>query len=480
MALVPAPARDGRYPAREANLVRPWIDGVPFYDRLAEALRAARSSVWAIVSFVQPDFAFPDGTHWWRALQDCRDRGVDVRVLFWRNARFFNTKHVFLGTPGDRAALANAGVTWAARWDESPDDAHCHHQKAFVIDADHDSAIAFVGGMVLSASTLAHPGHRDGLHKHDAFVELQGPVVVDAAHNFAQRWNHARPHPDAPPWPDAERAGELPWPERVPAPAGRAVVQLARTARPALYPEAPSARASAQGERGFDARTGESAIREQYLSAIGTARRTIYLENQHPGEASVLEALDAALARGVRVALVVPGDPMQAIYEARAEVAALEREGRADEHRYGPTFVRFAALARHPGFTLVALARSDRRDGAWAHREIYTHAKLCVVDASWATIGSANLVDLSLACDHTELNAAFWSESVASDLLRQLISEHTDEPAPADDLAALERLATHARSSRASLDRGGPIQGGCYALDPTRYGLERPPTEARA
>lgn len=478
MALVPEPARDGRYPARDGNLVRPWIDGVPFYERLAEALRNARSSVWAIVSFVQPAFVLPDGTHWWKALRDCRDRGVDVRVLFWRNPEFFSTKHVFLGAPDDRAALAAARITWAARWDQSPDEAHCHHQKAFVVDANEDSAIAFVGGMVLSASTLARPGHHHGLQKHDAFVELQGPVVVDAAHNFIQRWNFARPHPDAPPWPDAEHADDLPWPSRVPPPAGTTVVQLARTARPTLYPEGPT-HAGVHGESAFDSQSGESAIREQYLSAINAAKKTIYLENQHPGEASVLEALDAALERGVRVVLVVPGDPMGAIYQTRAEVASLEREGRAHEHRYGPTFVRFASLARHPGFTLAALARSDRRDGVWVHREIYTHAKLCVVDASWATIGSANLVDLSLCCDHTELNAAFWSEAVAGSLLRQLIREHTDEDAPTDDIMALEHFATRSRASRASLDAGGPVLGGCYAIDPTRYALDRPPTEVR-
>lgn len=453
------------YPPRPGNLVTPWIDGVPFYERLAAALRGARARVWAIVSFLEPDFRFPDGAPWWAALEQCRARGLDVRVLFWRNPNFFKTGHVFLGGPDDRAFLARAGATWAARWDSSGDDrAHCHHQKAFVVDAGEPDALAFIGGMVLSRSTLAHPGHRRGLEKHDAFLELRGPSVVDAEHNFVQRWNLARQDPEAPPWPDPARAGPLAYPTRIPPPAGPTTVQVCRTIRPGLY-AIPD---------------GEQTILDHYRAAFAAAERTIYLENQHPGEASLLALLDRALARGVRVVMVVPGDPMTAIYRTRTEVAALAADGRAELHRYGPTFERLAALARHPGFTLAALARSDRdAAGGWAHREIYTHAKLCVVDGAWATLGSANLVDLSLTRDHTELNASFWGRDVCLPLLRRLIAEHTDREAPDDDLAALTTIAELARTSRESLTRGGPVLGGCYALDPVRYALD-PPLTTRA
>lgn len=467
----------GPYPARPGNLVIPWIDGVPFYERLAAALRAARTSVWAVVSFMEPGFCFPDGTAWWDMLAACRARGLDVRVLFWRNPRFFKTRHVFLGGPAEREFLAGRGATWAARWDSSGDDPpHCHHQKAFVVDAGEPDATAFVGGMVLSHATLARPGHHDGMEKHDAFLELRGPSVVDAEHNFVQRWNLARRDPEAPPWPDEAGAGPLPWPTRIPPPAGDVVVQLCRTIKPGAYPGVTQV----PGAPAFDCTDGEQTILEHYREAFAAARRTIYIENQHPGEASLLALLDLALARGVRVVMVVPGDPMTAIYRARAEVAALAAEGRAEAHRYGPTFLQLAALARHPGFTLAALARSDPGEaGAWVHREIYTHAKLCVVDGEWATLGSANFVDLSLTRDHTELNATFRGREVCMSLLRRLVAEHTEREAPDDDVAALDTIAGVARASRASLVGGGPVQGGVYALDPARYGLDRPLTEAR-
>ncbi|WAS99349.1 phospholipase D-like domain-containing protein [Nannocystis punicea] len=460
----------GPYPVRHGNRAIPWIDGVPFYERLSAAIAAARSRLWAIVSFIEPGFRMPDGVAWWDLLDRSRARGLDVRVLFWRNPRFSSTRHVFLGGPAEREFLAARGAAWAARWDSSAEPAHCHHQKAFVLDAGEPDALAFIGGMVLSNATLARPGHRRGPHKHDAFLELQGPVVADAEHNFVQRWNLARRDPDAPPWPDDSRAGPLPWPARLPPERGDVAVQLARSLAPGYY-RGPTPVVGA-GE--FDSDAGEATVLAHYLAAIAAARRTIYIENQHPGQHAVLRALDAALRRGVRVVMVVPAEPMPAIYRAAAEVAALARDGRADEHRYGPTFNRLAALADHPGFTLAALARSDA-DG---HREIYTHAKLCIVDGAWATLGSANLVDLSLERDHTELNAAWWGRAHCLPLLLQLVAEHTDVVVD-DDLDALDRFAAHARASRDSLLRGGPLLAGCYALDPATYALRPPLTQGR-
>jgi len=456
--IVATPVSLGPYPARADNAVTAWVDGVPFYERLAAALRGARTRVWAIVSFIEPAFRFPDGTAWWDMLGECQARGLDVRVLFWRNPGF-KSGHVFLGGPEDREFLARRAAQWAARWDSSGDDpAHCHHQKGFVIDAEERDAIAFVGGMVLSNATLARPGHATGLEKHDAMLELRGPVVVDAAHNFVQRWNLACTDPEAPPWPDDRRAGPLPWPVTVPAGCGAVVVQLCRTIKAGLYGIVD----------------GEATILEHYRRAFTAARRTIYLENQHPGEASLLRALADALARGVHVVMIVPGAPMQAVCRASAEVAALG--GRADEHRYGGAFHSLAALADHPNFTLVALARSDAgAPGLWQHREIYNHAKLCIVDGEWLTLGSANFVDLSMHRDHSELNASVWGRDTCLPLLRRLVAEHTSEITEAlDDRAAVDLLARVARASRDSLAGGGPVLGGCHALDAARYGRDPP------
>ena len=445
---------------------------MPFYHQLVAAFRGARARVWAIVSFIEPGFRFPDGTPWWDLLDEQAARGVDVRVLFWRNPAFFKTAHVFLGDADDRAFLDARGSGFSARWDSSGDDPpHCHHQKGYVIDAGEPGALAFVGGMVLSQATLAAPGHHHGLEKHDAFLEIAGPSVIDAEHNFVQRWNQAHTDEDAPPWPDEERAGPLPPPARVPAPSGDVAVQLARTVKPGIYPvpvPLPGGRPCS-----ID---GEDAIFEQYREALRAARRTIYIENQHPGEEELLALIEAALARGVLAVMIVPAEPMSAIYRARAEVEALRASDRAHEHRYGPTFARLESLARHDGFALAALARSDVTDAGIEYREIYTHAKLCIVDGEWLTCGSANLVDLSLRRDHTELNAAVWGRETCMPLLRQLVAEHTDMDIDADtggldDRALVRSLQELARDNRARRERGEAMRGGCHALDPRTYAL---------
>ena len=177
--------------------------------------------------------------------------------------------------------------------------------------------------------------------------------------------------------------------------------------------------------------------------AFAAAARTVYIENQHPGEASLLGEIDSALQRGVAVFYLLPGEPM----------GAIRREKAAMSSRYAETFRRLAALGRHPRFTLAAL-RS-------ATGPVYVHAKVCIVDGAWLTGGSANLVDLSLCADHTELNLSLWHAPTALALLQQLAAEHThrSQEGHSDD-AILQALQDAARRQ----------QGHLYALDPARYG----------
>ena len=220
---------------------------------------------------------------------------------------------------------------------------------------------------------------------------------------------------------------------------------------------------------------GEEAIYHQYRAAFASARRTIYLASQHPGERRLLELLDAALARGVSVTLLVPGEPLGAIRRARATAERYWREPAAERPprppRYAETFARLDALAQHPRFTLAALAVND---GAGGYREVYVHAKLCLIDDAWGTIGSANLVDISLLADHTELNLSFWHGASAARLLRALVAEHAGlDPATLgawSDREVIEKFQETARANARRRSAGAPLRGHCYALEPTRYG----------
>src|SRR5690349_20506026 len=120
---IPFPA-SGSYPVRSGNAVRPLVDGGPAYRRIAEAIDAARRSVWLTVAFYAPDFEMPDGRG---SLFDVLDRavarGLDVRVIFWRpnpECPWGGTGGwTFPGSQADRDLLAARGSTFRARWDRA-------------------------------------------------------------------------------------------------------------------------------------------------------------------------------------------------------------------------------------------------------------------------------------------------------------------------------------------------------------------------
>lgn len=59
--------------------------------------------------------------------------------------------------------------------------------------------------------------------------------------------------------------------------------------------------------------------------------------------------------------------------------------------------------------------------GRKLYQYLYVHSKLMIVDDACVTIGSANLVDLSLNKDHTEMNASCWDRYITLLLLREWI-----------------------------------------------------------
>ena len=149
-------------------------------------------------------------------------------------------------------------------------------------------------------------------------------------------------------------------------------------------------------------------------------------------------------------------------------------QARAERHLTDPRgqfarlFEHLAALARHPGFTLAAIAGNLAGGG---YHEVYVHAKLMLVDDAWATIGSTNVADRSFRED-TELNASFWHAPSVRALREALLLEHLGEPTGALELrAALARAQQLARENAARKERGEPLAGLVYALDPSRYGL---------
>ena len=228
------------YPLRGGNRIRPLVDGEPAFRRIAEAVEAARASVWVTIAFWEPGFRMPDGRGClFDVLDRATERGIDVRVLFWRSpeleARDRNAH--FPGNQEQRAWLSERGSRFLARWDRLPGEL-CHHQKSWLIDAGAPGELAFVGGINLNRASTVSPGHapREDGNTHDVYVEVQGPAATDVHHNFVQRWTEASERGLADgAWPDAIAADDLPFPSSLSPEVGDVPVQITRTVRRERY-----------------------------------------------------------------------------------------------------------------------------------------------------------------------------------------------------------------------------------------------------
>ncbi len=444
----------GSYPIRAGNAVRPLVDGVPAFQRISDAVDAARHSVWVTVAFYHPAFRMPDGRSLWDVLDEAAGRGVDVRVIFWRHLGLeqIDPGTHFSGTAAERDMLRARSSQFLARWDQAHG-TYCQHQKSWLIDAGREGEVAFVGGINLGRGSVVPPGHppTDGGNTHDVYVEVQGPAASDVHHNFVQRWNEASDREQLDGfWPDGSPSDGLTFPSMASAERGDAIVQVQRTVRRERYTDGTPT----PGGHAFDIARGELSIADQYVKAIDGARSTVYLEDQAIGSPAIVASLHAALERGVHVGFVVPINVNPDMAQARKDP------------RTAPFFDSLAALGRFDNFTLAGLS-TQRPSGEY--QGVYVHAKVALVDDGWCTIGSCNTANRSFYGD-TELNASIWHAQTVRALRAELLEEHLGiDTARMDDVAALDVFAQVARENGERRTVGAAQQGLALALDPATY-----------
>jgi cardiolipin synthase len=441
------------YPARTGNTVRPLVDGGPAYRRIAEAVLAAQHSVWLTVAFFAEDFRMPDGaSSLFDVLDRAVERGLDVRVIFWRpNPESVGYGRTFPGTADERGMLAARGSRFRIRWDRAHGP-YCQHQKSWLIDAGRPSETAFVGGINLTAKALGSPGHVNEGERHDVYVEITGPCATDVHHNFVQRWNEASERAaDGGTWGHSGDDG-LSFPARLSAAQGKSVVQIQRNVHAGRYCDAHAS----PGSRRYDIAGGEQSVLAQYHQALDAARRSVYIENQAVPIPELAARLEQALKRGVEVVILVPADPEQPVRAARQNP---QRKA---------LFEGIAALGRYENFALAGIAGLNARG---TRSDVYVHAKIMLIDDAWATIGSCNLHALSLS-GHTEMNASIWDPELVRALRCELLAEHLgQDTAGIDDRAALRLYRETARENRRRRDAGDfKWQGLAFSLDPAMYG----------
>jgi phosphatidylserine/phosphatidylglycerophosphate/cardiolipin synthase-like enzyme len=489
------------YPKRDKCHVVPLVDGDRFYEAVEQAVDCAKRYVYVAISFVHMDFALPSGRNWLRLLNEAARRDVSVRLLFWQavgnNPLFSNS----CSTETDRVQLHRRIVSGIqARFDRSLHAHHCVHEKTWIVDD-----VAFTGGAILSNAWLG--SHAATGSRHDICVQVRGMAALDVAHSFVHRWNSAlelaplvnteqllRPNASNDVHDDGDDEDENDDDDC----GGSAFVQVTRNLSPdSLATHAVPPPLGTAGQRRFLVEAGERSIWQSYERALTLVDRTLYVENQHIAHAPMLRLIERALERGVRVAFVVPGflaaDHLHAMSArqrrcllwlsrracGRVLVSAVDRLHRlllpAHFHTgrgrspYAPAFLdalpRLDRYARDGRFVLAGLATPRLRS-------IYCHAKLCIADDVWYTIGSANAVDLSFDAQHTELNVSVWHAASAKSLRRELFAEHVGAAASSDD-DSFDRFSDIAEQNRERIAQSlAPLSGTqAYAMTPSQYGF---------
>jgi phosphatidylserine/phosphatidylglycerophosphate/cardiolipin synthase-like enzyme len=434
---------------------RAGADGSPAQQRLIEQLRMEGLSEDAITLWTSGQLRVVD------VLGFAARRGVRVGVLLWD--AYHLGSHLTNNPEVERKLLSEVGVDCLLD-DSSRAITHLTqalHQKCAVVDGRR----AFVGGVDLTAQytgdydrwdTHRHPANSPErlsawsapAHPwHDVHSVIEGPVVADVQHNIVQRWREVAARQQRDDWPaHVSAATHAPL-------SGGVTAQVTRTIPPHTYRFAPE---------------GVTTIRDMYLRAIGLARSFIYCENQYlwpdvflgldslrwgersPEAMEVLEAMGAALDRGVRLAFVLPDHPNCGRRYSDGGIAWLRQRS--------PDAV---AAGRLTVFTLGAHERDAA--GHIAYRPVYVHAKVAIVDDQWWTTGSANLNSRGLHSD-AEINISVLDAVTAHDLRLRLWSEHLQPTAAErgvveDPGSGLMAMQASAQANLERVRRGEPLVG---------------------
>ncbi len=417
----------------EGNHAEPLPHGSTYFDRLVTEVEALGDGDHLFFTDWRgdPDERMRDDGPTIRELfSSAAKRGVVVKGLIWRShidkLQYSAEENRHLGE-----AIEAAGGE--VLLDQRVRRGGSHHQKLVVLR--HPDAperdIAFAGGI-----DLCHSRRDDAEHLgdpqtvtmaaaygerppwHDLQLALRGPVVGALDQTFRERWTDPTSLDIASPIAYLKdrlrhadlRADRLPPRPPDPPPCGPHAVQVMRT-YPAMKP-------------GYDfARHGEQTIARGYSKAIQRARRLIYLEDQYLWSAEVAQLFADALRANPELHLVavVPRHP-----DVDGKFALPPNKvGRAEA----------IALCREAGGDRVHVFDVENHEGT----PVYVHAKVCVVDDVWASVGSDNF------------NRRSWTHD--SELSCAVLDETRDEREPRDPAGLGDGARTYARDLRLLLWR---------------------------
>lgn len=392
------------------NEVIPLVHGKAYFAELTRCLRLAGSG--DLVMFTDwrgdPDQALDDsGVEVSRVLCEAAARGVVVKGLVWRShldrLSFSEQQNRQLGEDIEAAG-------GECLLDQRVRPGGSHHQKFVVMrhPGRPELDVAFVGGIDLCHSRRDDSDHRGDHQKqpmakiygsrppwHDVHLAIRGPAVADVEATFRERWEDPAPLTRNPvnvvsQWlrRDDHRAAPLPAPLPDPDARGTARVQLLRTYgnRHPGYPFAPD---------------GERSVAHAYGKVVSRAQSLIYLEDQYLWSAEVVACFARALRDNpdLHFIAVIPHHPDQDGRFSMPPNLVGRQRAMDDLHASAPDRVAVYGIENH------------------AATPVYVHAKICVVDDVWASVGSDNI------------NRRSWTHD--SELSCAVLDDERDERPPA-------------------------------------------------
>jgi cardiolipin synthase len=224
-----------------------------------------------------------------------------------------------------------------------------NHRRIMVIDG----RVGFTGGYGVD-DTWSGNGRTEGRWR-ETNVRLQGPIVQSLQEAFVEHWREAT---------SVLLGGKDYFP--YPPVTVKDVPVLAQVVRSSPL-------------------QGNDAMYRVFLQAISSARTSILISTPYllPGE-QLTEALLDAVRRGVRVRVLIPSVVKTSGVEFVTQASQREAfgallDGGVQLHEYSPALL---------------------------------HTKMMIIDGTWATVGSTNLDNRSMAMND-ELNVMFYDRTIA-------------------------------------------------------------------
>jgi cardiolipin synthase len=330
------------------NSVEIHTDGDSFFRAISEAIISARKSI----NMETYTFA-SDETGWEIAglLSEKAREGLEVNLIFDSLGSIGSSRTIF-------SSMARAGVEIVEYnpvrpWKNIFMQGHRDHRKILVVDG----SIAFIGGNNIGNDYSG--GKYRGRNWRDTHLKIQGPAVRDIQYIFLENWYrnagammNINNHID-----DGHIRG------------GITMMILGSMAR----------------------RRSHKPIIQSYLTAIGRARKSIYITNAYfIPSGKLLRAVTHAARRGVDVRIMMPKN---------SDVKIAQYASRYLYRRYMKCGMRL-----------------------YEYRPTMLHAKTAVIDGVWSTVGSSNLDRFTLV-RNLEINAVITDRGFGEEMKRIFMSD---------------------------------------------------------